>query len=98
MEKSRTSFNCNLLVIGGSAGSLRVIINVLATLYANLSFPIVIVLHRKNSYESALVEVLSAKTSLIVSEAEDKESLLPGHVYVAPADYHLLIEKDNTLS
>lgn len=89
---------CVLFVIGGSAGSLEVIMQLLPKLKANLPFAIVIVLHRNNQPDSALHELLSSKTILKVKEAEDKETLCKGVIYLAPADYHLLIEKDKTLS
>lgn len=86
-----------LLVIGGSAGSLDVLITLLPALRRNLDIAIVIVLHR-NDTESLLAEVLSDRMAKIVMDAEEKEPLTPGGVYVAPADYHLLIEKDRTFS
>ncbi len=87
-----------LVVIGGSAGSLEVIMHILPSLDAKLNIPVIIVIHRKNAYESLLARLLSSKTSLIVKEAEEKENILPGHIYLAPADYHLLIEKNFTFS
>ncbi|MGV8877679.1 MAG: chemotaxis protein CheB [Sphingobacteriaceae bacterium] len=90
--------NCELLVIGGSAGSLEVIMSILPDLRADLPFAIIIVMHRNNQPDSTLHELLSAKTILKVKEAEDKEAIFPGVIYLAPPDYHLLIEKDKTLS
>jgi two-component system chemotaxis response regulator CheB len=89
---------CDAMVIGGSAGSLDVLLNVLPDLNVNLSFPIVIVVHRKHGADSLLPSLLSGRTKLKVKEAEEKEPLLPGHIYVAPSDYHLLIENDRTFS
>lgn len=63
-----------------------------------MPFPIIIVLHRKNSSDSVLTDVFASKTALVVKEAEEKDSLTAGCIYIAPADYHLLIEKDHTLS
>jgi two-component system chemotaxis response regulator CheB len=87
-----------LLVIGGSAGSLEIILKALVELQANIPFAIIIVLHRKPNSDSTLIDLLSSKTVLPVIEANEKEQILPGHIYVAPADYHLLIESDRTLS
>ena len=87
-----------IVVIGGSAGSIEVILQVLPSLSANLSVPIIIVMHRKNANESLLATLLSSKTTLKVKEAEEKENILPGNIYLAPADYHLLIEKNFTFS
>lgn len=89
---------CSLLVIGGSAGSLDIILKLLPDLRLDLPFPIVIVLHRKNSSDSILTGLFASKTSLVVKEAEEKDIISPGCIYIAPADYHLLIEKDHTFS
>jgi two-component system chemotaxis response regulator CheB len=89
---------CKALVIGGSAGSLDVLIKVLPNLNHELQFPIVIVVHRKQGTDSLLAELLGAKTSLRVKEVEEKEDILPKTIYIVPSDYHLLIEKDFTFS
>ena len=98
MEKNSIASDCKLFIIGGSAGSLDIILNILPLLQVGLPFPLIIVLHRKSSIESNLSELLATKTFLTVREAEDKDVLSKGNIYVAPADYHLLIENDNTLS
>ena len=98
MEKNGLIHNCKLLIIGGSAGSLEVILLFLKDLKSNLSFPILLVLHRKSSFDSALTHLISTRTTLPVQEAEEKEQLKAGNIYIAPADYHLLIEKQHTVS
>jgi two-component system chemotaxis response regulator CheB len=87
-----------LVVIGGSAGSLDVLLKVLPNLRTDFSIPIVIILHRKTSNDDLLVHLLSTRTTLIVKEAEEKESITPHTIYIAPADYHLLCENEGTLS
>ncbi len=87
-----------LLAIGGSAGSLEVLLSVFPLLRTNLSFGILIVLHRKYSNDSSLTDLIASKTSLMVKEADDKDGIFPGWIYVAPADYHLLVENDKSLS
>jgi two-component system chemotaxis response regulator CheB len=93
MEKNVLEHPCEMLLIGGSAGSLDVLLEILPQLKTKLSFTIVIVLHRKNTAELTLTELMSAKTMLPVKEAEDKEAIQRSVIYIAPADYHLLIEK-----
>ena len=90
--------NCEALIIGGSAGSLEVLLKVLPDLDTDLAFPVLIVIHRKNGADSLLPELLSGRTRLTVKEAEEKELLLPGVIYIAPSDYHVLVEMDHTLS
>jgi two-component system chemotaxis response regulator CheB len=90
METNR--IGCELLVIGGSAGSLDVLIQVLPGVSSTLPFAILIVLHRKYSTGSALTDLLAAKSRMPVREVEDKEQIIPGHLYIAPSDYHVLLE------
>ncbi|MGN6567071.1 MAG: chemotaxis protein CheB [Flavipsychrobacter sp.] len=87
-----------LIIIGGSAGSLEVILNTIPNIKKEFSIPVVLVLHRMNSYDSTLVELLSTKTLLKVKEADDKEQMHAGVIYIAPADYHLLMEKDGSFA
>jgi len=87
-----------VVMIGGSAGSLDVLLYILPKLRPDLAVVIVIVLHRKTNVESPLINLLQTKTTLPVSEAEEKEPLVPGHIYLAPADYHLLLERNKTFS
>jgi two-component system, chemotaxis family, protein-glutamate methylesterase/glutaminase len=87
-----------LIVIGGSAGGLYPILTLLPGLVASLPAAVLIVLHRQSHYESVLTDLLSAKATLPVKEASEKEPLLPATIYIAPADYHLLIETDHTFS
>jgi two-component system chemotaxis response regulator CheB len=89
---------CEALVIGGSAGSLDVLLRVLPDLSPELSFPIIIVVHRKHGADSLLPGLLSGKTKLTVKEVDEKEDIRPGVIYIAPSDYHLLIEQDHTFS
>jgi two-component system chemotaxis response regulator CheB len=87
-----------LLVIGGSAGSLRVILSVLEGTGNDFLMPVLIVLHRNGTFESSLEELLSARTGRTVKEVEEKDSPRPGIVYICPADYHVLLEKDHSFS
>lgn len=98
MEKNRIISGCKLLIIGGSAGSLEVLMKILPGLHTIPSFAIVLVLHRKSTEDTTLEELIAIKTNIPVKEVEDKTPLLPGYLYVAPSDYHLLFEKNDVLS
>jgi len=89
---------CSALVIGGSAGSLDVLLEIFPNLKKEIGFPIILVTHRKSGNDSLLTDLLQHRTNLKVKEAEEKVLLSPGHVYITPADYHLLIEDDQTIS
>ncbi|QRQ99942.1 chemotaxis protein CheB [Dyadobacter sandarakinus] len=98
MEENSVRKTVDLFLIGGSAGSLQVLFSLVPQLSASLSFAMVIVLHRGNFSDSSLSDLLSSKTPLPVREVEDKDPVQPGNIYLAPADYHLLIERERTFS
>jgi len=89
----------DMVIIGGSAGSLQVVMTILPELKQDLDLTIVIVFHRKAVTEpDFLIDLLNSKCKLKVKEAEDKEPIVKGKIYVAAADYHLFIEKDHSFS
>ncbi|NTS40345.1 chemotaxis protein CheB [Flavisolibacter sp. BT320] len=94
---AQKSLAYSLLLIGGSAGSLEAILQFLPGLKREPTLAIVLVLHRRAG-ESMLTELLQDKTDWQVKEAEEKEAIVPGTLYIAPADYHLLVEKDGSFS
>lgn len=98
MEESEIVGHLKLLLIGGSAGSLTILLKLLPSIKADPGFAIIVVLHRKSSNDSTLSDLLTARTSLEVREIEDKEPLKPSVVYIAPPDYHILFETDGTVS
>ena len=87
-----------LVLIGGSAGSLEVILHTLPKLSVPLPFPLVVVLHRRSSSDTTLRDLFANKTMLPVKEVEEKEPIKNNTIYLVPADYHTLIEKDKTFS
>ena len=87
-----------VVVIGGSAGALEALFQLLPLFKKDLDFSLVVVLHRKGSDDGALEALLSIKTRLRVKEVEDKDILKEGTLHLAPGDYHLLFEKDGHLS
>ena len=97
MEENRMS-SLKMIMIGGSAGSLEIILNIVSELPINTGFCCVIIIHRKPSSESILQDLFSSKTPLPVKEVEDKEVIVPGTIYLAPPDYHLLFENTTTFS
>jgi two-component system chemotaxis response regulator CheB len=82
-----------LVAIGASWGGLEAVERVLSSLPEDFPAAVVIAQHRRaDGDDQRLVSLLGARCSLAVREAEDKQSLGPGMVLVAPADYHLLVE------
>ncbi len=86
------------VVIGGSAGSFAVVSKILAHIRADFHLPIILCLHRLKHVRSGLVEGLNIKSNIPVVEPFDKEKIIPGKVYLAPSNYHLFLEYDNSFS
>lgn len=83
-----------LVVIGASWGGLDAVGRLLSALPDDFPVPIAIAQHRgPDSDDGALERTLSRRAGRPVQEVEDKDPILRGGVYVAPAQYHLLIEK-----
>ena len=88
-----------IVAIGGSWGSMRALQEILKALPDDFGAAVAIVLHRHaDSPSGALVSSFSRCTNMPVSEPMDKEDVLPGHVYVAAANYHLMVDEDRCFS
>ena len=87
----------DVVVIGGSAGSLAVVLDLLPHFKSGSEISIIIIFHRKGD-DGTLIDILSHRSHFEVKEVEDKENIRAGVVYVAPSDYHVLVEKDKSLS
>ena len=83
----------SVVVIGTSWGGLAALTTLLGGLPADFSIPVVVVQHRSTDSERLLGQLLQDATDLRVCEIEDKDELTPGTVHLAPANYHVLIEK-----
>jgi two-component system chemotaxis response regulator CheB len=86
------------VVIGASAGALDALSVILPPLPADYRLPVLLVVHVPPDKESLLVEILAAKCRLRVCEAEDKLPIERGTLYVAPPNYHVLVENDRCIS
>ena len=84
-----------LIVIGTSWGGLQAIEILLSGLPKDFPLAIAIAQHRQRNAGDLLCDLLQRHSVLPVLEVEDKVAIAPGHVYLAPADYHLLVEPGN---
>ena len=82
----------DLVVIGASLGGVEALAVLLGRLPSALP-PIVVVLHRSTDLSDGLGELLATRSSLPVVEPDDKTAIVAGQVYLAPSDYHLLVER-----
>ena len=74
------------------------VLDIVSALESTSALSVIVVLHRKQSDDSALLDLLSKRTTFSVKEVDDKDKIEPQCIYLAPADYHVLVEKDLTLS
>jgi two-component system, chemotaxis family, protein-glutamate methylesterase/glutaminase len=89
----REALAYELIVVGTSWGGLHALEVILGGLKPPFDLPIVIVQHRRADSDDTLLRLLQRYTHLTVREPEDKEPIVRGFIYVAPPDYHLLIER-----
>ena len=86
------------IVIGTSAGGMHALHRILSSLAPGFPVPLLIVQHLSPDFDGGLANTLRDKTGFFIKEAEDKEEIQAGHAYLAPSNYHLLVEPDKTLS
>ncbi len=86
------------IVIGGSAGGTGVLVQLLSSLPSKFPLPVIVCLHLHPSDGGHLVDHLCDCSVLDVVEVSDKLPIEPEAVYVAPADYHLLVEREMTFA
>jgi len=88
----------DVIVIGGSAGALEALLEILPALPAEFIIPIVIVIHLLPEHPSLIPRLLSRVCQRPVREVEDKVAMQPRTIYVSPPDRHVLLERDGTLA
>jgi two-component system chemotaxis response regulator CheB len=86
------------VVIGASAGALEALSIILPMLPAEFPLACIVIVHLPPDKDSILPQLLQSKCRISVREATDKEPIEPGTAYLAPPDYHLLIEPNFHLS
>ena len=84
-----------LIVIGCSMGGMHALEVIFRSIPQDFSLPIVVVQHRYRTSGEALPAYFRRHSVLNVVDALDKQWVQPGHVYIAPADYHLMIERSD---
>jgi two-component system chemotaxis response regulator CheB len=90
-------FRAAAVVVGGSAGAVDVLGELLRELPENFAVPVIIVVHLPARRTSLLPSLFAARCALPVHEPHDKQPIEPG-IWFAPPDYHLLVEADRTFS
>ncbi|MDB6138001.1 MAG: cheB 2 [Verrucomicrobiaceae bacterium] len=98
MKPEPASEKLQAVVIGASAGAVEALMRLLPALPGNYPLALIIVVHLPPHCDSTLATLLAARCQIRVKEAEDKEPIRPGTAYLAPANYHLLVEPEGQLS
>lgn len=93
-----TSLRPQAVVMGASVGAVDALSAILTRLPARFPLPVMIVVHLPSDQKSLLVDLFAAKCRMKVREPDDKEPILPGVIYLAPPDYHLLVEHERIFS
>jgi two-component system chemotaxis response regulator CheB len=86
------------IIIGGSAGSFQIIVAILSSLPKTFQIPIILCFHRLRDERHGFVEALTPHSALPIIEPLDKTPIENGTIYLAPANYHLYIEKNKQFS
>jgi len=84
--------------MGGSAGSFTPIFNIIRALPKNFKQPIVVIIHRGKNNFSDIENLFAANCRISVCGIMDKDKIIAGRIYIAPANYHTLIEKKKTFA
>ena len=86
------------IVVGVSSGGMNAMKVMFSLLPKDFNTPVIIVQHIGAHSDNLWIKLLNDKSNLPIKEADEKERIESGKVYIAPANYHLLIEKDKTFS
>ena len=95
-NKKYSDYKC--IVIGVSAGGTKALEHILPRLHAEFNFPVIVVQHLHPNQEGFFIKYFNKMSKLTVKEADEKERLKKSHIYIAPPNYHLLLEDDCTFS
>jgi len=86
------------IVVGTSAGGFHALSAMAAEFPESFSLPVIVVQHTKEDNDGFFASHLNSQSALWVKEADDKEAIRSGRLYLAPPGYHLLIEADRSFS
>jgi len=90
--------NADILLLGGSAGSFKLIFEAVKGLLPNLDKTVIIIIHRKKNFFSEIEKLFNENIRMRFREIMDKDKIELNIVYIAPANYHTLIEKQGYFS
>jgi len=98
MILNKENIKTELVIIGGSAGSLKIILEMIKNLNDRINVPVLLVLHRKAHSANILQALLQQLSPVDVVEIDDKTEIENNKIYITPADYHVLFEDKKIMS
>jgi len=90
--------NSEILLLGGSAGSFKLLFHIVKILPASLNKVVIIVMHRKKNFQSSIEKLFAENSNMPIREICDKDKISKNTIYIAPANYHTLIEKEHSFA
>ena len=90
--------NYEAIVIGVSSGGMNAMKVIVKLLPKDFNIPIIIVQHISPRSDNQWINLSNDKSDLYIKEADEKEKIEPGKIYIAPPNYHLLVESNKTFS
>jgi two-component system chemotaxis response regulator CheB len=88
----------DVVLLGGSAGAFRLLFGVVKQLLPDLGKTVIIIIHRKRNFFSEIERLFADNSKMKCKEISDKEPVKNNTIYIAPANYHTLIEKNGHFS
>jgi two-component system, chemotaxis family, protein-glutamate methylesterase/glutaminase len=88
----------DIVLLGGSAGAFKLILRAIRNFLPDTKKTIIIVIHRKKNFYSEIENIFGENTKMTLKEIADKEPIKKNTIYIAPANYHTLIEKKGYFS
>jgi two-component system chemotaxis response regulator CheB len=90
--------NSEILLLGGSAGSFKLLFHIVKILPSSLNKVVIIVMHRKKNFQSSIEKLFAQNSNMPIREICDKDKISKNIIYIAPANYHTLIEKEHSFA
>jgi len=83
-----------ILLLGGSAGSFKILFQIVKNMTPDLNKAVIIIIHRKKNFLSEIEKLFAEHSRLQLKEVSDKDKIKKNTIFIAPANYHTLIEKE----
>ena len=90
--------NSEVLLLGGSAGSFKLLFRVVKILPPYFGKAVIVVMHRKKNFASEIEKLFAENSRMLLKEISDKDKINENTIYIAPANYHTLLEKEGYFS